>query len=168
MSGTASTRLAPAARLRAARALLGELRDPEIPSAGIIELGMLHDLREDGDELVVEVLPTFSGCPALSVIVDNIEATLRDNGLGPVRVIARSDLPWSTSMITPAGRAQLTGFGIVPPQRGRLTVEDITCLNCHQRNVALVSRFGPTPCRATARCRNCGEPLELFKPIGEA
>ena len=155
-----------AMRLLRARHALAELRDPEIPTVGILELGMLHDLREEGDVLVVEILPTFSGCPALPVIVDEVTAALENAGLAPVRVVTRTDLPWSTEMITDTGRRQMATFGIVPPQQRRLVVEEITCPQCHQRNVALVSRFGPTPCRATARCRNCGEPLEVFKPIG--
>jgi ring-1,2-phenylacetyl-CoA epoxidase subunit PaaD len=155
-----------ARRLTAARAALAGLRDPEIPTAGIIELGMLHDLREDGAELVVEILPTFSGCPALPVIIENVSQALEAAELGPVRVVTRADLPWSTAMISEAGRRQLAEFGIVPPSERRIVAEEITCLNCHQRNVALVSRFGPTPCRATARCRSCGEPLEIFKPVG--
>jgi ring-1,2-phenylacetyl-CoA epoxidase subunit PaaD len=158
--------LSGARRLTAARAALSELRDPEIPTVGILELGMLHDLREEGEVLVVEILPTFSGCPALEVIVREVEAALE--AVGPVSVVTRTDLPWSTAMITEAGRRQLTEHGIVPPQRRRLVVEEITCLNCHQRNVALVSRFGSTPCRATARCRDCGEPLQVFKPIGDS
>jgi ring-1,2-phenylacetyl-CoA epoxidase subunit PaaD len=153
-------------RLGAARAALADLRDPEIPTVGIIELGMLHDLREEAGDVVVELLPTFSGCPAIAVIVENVEAALRDAGVGPARVVTRFDLPWSTSMISETGRRQVAEFGIVPPQRRQLIVEEVVCLNCRQRNVSLVSRFGPTPCRATARCRACGEPLEIFKPIG--
>jgi ring-1,2-phenylacetyl-CoA epoxidase subunit PaaD len=120
---------------------------------------------EDGDDLVVEILPTFSGCPALPVIVDTVRGELAGAGLDPVRVVTRGDLPWSTAMISEEGRRQVAAFGIVPPQR-RLVAEEITCPNCHHRNVALVSRFGATPCRASARCRDCGEPLEVFKPIG--
>jgi ring-1,2-phenylacetyl-CoA epoxidase subunit PaaD len=155
-----------ARRLTAARAVLAELRDPEIPALGIIELGMLRDLREEEAVLVVEILPTFSGCPAIAVIVAEIERDLEQAGLGPVRVVTRSDLPWSSEMISEAGRRQLRDFGIVPPQRHQLRAEEITCSVCHERNVALVSKFGPTPCRATARCRSCGEPLEVFKPVG--
>jgi ring-1,2-phenylacetyl-CoA epoxidase subunit PaaD len=153
-------------RVATARAALADLRDPEIPTAQVSELGMLHDIREEQDELVVEILPTFSGCPAVAVIVENVEAALLAAGLAPVRVVTRADLPWSTDMISTAGRKQLAEFGIVPPQRRRLQVEEITCPVCRVRNVALVSRFGPTPCRAMAKCRACGEPLEVFKPIG--
>ena len=154
------------ARLTAAHAALAELRDPEIPTVGILELGMLHDLREEDGEMVVELLPTFSGCPAIAVILDEVAAALRDAGVGPARVVTRADLPWSTDMITETGRRQVAEFGIVPPQPRKLVVEEVVCLNCHERNVALVSRFGSTPCRAMAKCRECGEPLELFKPIG--
>ena len=153
-------------RIVAARRALAELHDPEIPTVGILELGMLHDLRQENDVLVVELLPTFSGCPAIAVITENVEEALRDAGLGPVRVVTRADLPWSTDLITDQGRRQVAEFGIVPPQRRKLVVEDVVCLVCHERNVALVSSFGATPCRATARCRSCGEPLEIFKPVG--
>lgn len=153
-------------RLAAARQALSELRDPEIPTVGILELGMLHDLREEDGVMVVELLPTFSGCPAIGVITDEVQKTLVEAGLEPLRVLVRADLPWSTSMITETGRRQVAEFGIVPPPPRSLVVEDVVCLNCHERNVALVSRFGSTPCRATAKCRSCGEPLQLFKPVG--
>jgi len=110
--------------------------------------------------------PTFSGCPAIGVITDEVQKTLVEAGLEPLRVLVRADLPWSTSMITETGRRQVAEFGIVPPPPRSLVVEDVVCLNCHERNVALVSRFGSTPCRATAKCRSCGEPLQLFKPVG--
>jgi ring-1,2-phenylacetyl-CoA epoxidase subunit PaaD len=153
-------------RFALARQALSELRDPEIPTVGILELGMLHDLREEDGVMVVELLPTFSGCPAIGVITDEVQRTLVEAGLEPVRVLVRADLPWSTSMITETGRRQVAEFGIVPPPPRSLVVEDVVCLNCHERNVALVSRFGSTPCRATAKCRSCGEPLQLFKPVG--
>src|SRR5438094_8861809 len=100
-----------ARRLLQARHTLAELRDPEIPTVGILELGMLHDLREEGEVLVVELLPTFSGCPALPVIVDEVSAALAAAGLGPVRVVTRTDLPWSTEMISETGRRQIAAFG---------------------------------------------------------
>jgi ring-1,2-phenylacetyl-CoA epoxidase subunit PaaD len=153
-------------RLALARQALSELRDPEIPTVGILELGMVHDLREEEGVLVVELLPTFSGCPAIGVITDDVHVALVAAGLEPLRVLVRADIPWSTSMITETGRRQVAEFGIVPPPPRRLVVEDVVCINCHERNVALVSRFGSTPCRATAKCRSCGEPLQLFKPVG--
>jgi ring-1,2-phenylacetyl-CoA epoxidase subunit PaaD len=152
--------------LASARGALSQLRDPEIPTASILELGMLHDLRDENGAIVVELLPTFSGCPAIGVITEEVQRVLAQAGLEPVRVVLRTDLPWSTSMITEAGRRQVAEFDIVPPPRGSLVVEDVVCGNCHQRNVTLISRFGSTPCRATAKCRTCGEPLQLFKPVG--
>jgi ring-1,2-phenylacetyl-CoA epoxidase subunit PaaD len=153
-------------RVLAARLALAEVKDPEIPTASIVEMGMVHDVREAGGELVVELLPTFSGCPAIAVITAEVEAALAAAGLAPARVVLRSDLPWSTDLITETGRRQVAQHGLLPPQRGRLRVEELACPQCHQLQVVLTSRFGPTPCRAMARCRNCGEPLELFKPIG--
>lgn len=154
------------ARLLAARAALSDLRDPEIPTASIVAMGMLHDVREEGGEMVVEVIPTFSGCPAIAIIAREIEQALFVAGISPARVVLRSDLPWSTDRITAEGRRQIADLGILPPQRGRLKAEELTCPQCHQQQVVLTSRFGTTPCRAMARCNSCGEPLEVFKPIG--
>ena len=150
----------------AARLALQGVMDPEIPTAQVLEMGMVHSIRDTGDELVVELVPTFSGCPAIAVIAQDVTSALEAAGLGPARVELRSDLPWSTDRITETGRRQVAEHGLVPPQRGRLRVEELTCPQCHSRQVTLVSRFGATPCRAIARCRDCGEPLELFKPIG--
>ncbi|HEY8740240.1 MAG TPA: 1,2-phenylacetyl-CoA epoxidase subunit PaaD [Candidatus Dormibacteraeota bacterium] len=159
---------AGAARVLAARAALAAVRDPEIPTASIVEMGMVHDVRTEGGALVVEVIPTFTGCPAIAIIVQDIERALDGAGVAPARVVLRADLPWSTDRITATGRRQVAEHGILPPQRGRLRAEELTCPQCHQRQVVLTSRFGSTPCRAMARCRHCGEPLEVFKPIGSA
>ncbi|HEV1996761.1 MAG TPA: 1,2-phenylacetyl-CoA epoxidase subunit PaaD [Candidatus Dormibacteraeota bacterium] len=150
----------------AARVALLTVMDPEIPSAQIVEMGMVHAVREEDGEIVVEIIPTFSGCPAIAVIEQEVRAALAGAGVSPSRVVLRADLPWSTDSISEAGRRQLTEHGLVPPQRGRLRAEEISCPQCRQRQVILVSRFGATPCRAIARCNGCGEPLELFKPIG--
>ena len=149
-------------------AALADVRDPEIPPACIVEMGMIHDVREEGEEIVVELIPTFSGCPAIAVIETEVRQALFAAGFAKSRVVLRSDIPWSTDLITETGRRQVAEHGLVPPQRGRLKVEEIACPRCKQRQVTLVSRFGPTPCRALARCRACGEPLEVFKPIGSA
>jgi ring-1,2-phenylacetyl-CoA epoxidase subunit PaaD len=155
-------------RLVDTQTALAQVFDPEIPTVSILELGMIHALREESAELVVEILPTFSGCPAISVIVEAVEAALVTAGLGPVRVITRFDLPWSTDLITEKGRGQMAKFGVVPPEPGRIRAEEVRCLVCGHLGVVLVSRFGPTPCRAVAKCISCGEPLELMKSIGQA
>ncbi|MDQ6746889.1 MAG: phenylacetate-CoA oxygenase subunit PaaJ, partial [Candidatus Dormibacteraeota bacterium] len=152
--------------LLAARAALADLKDPEIPTASIVEMGMVRDVRDEAGAVVVEVIPTFSGCPAIAIIEQDIQRALLGAGITAARVVLRGDLPWSTDMITEAGRRQVAAHGIIPPQRGRLKVEEISCPQCNLRQVTLTSRFGTTPCRAMARCRNCGEPLEVFKPIG--
>ena len=150
----------------AARVALLEVMDPEIPTAQIVEMGMVHAIRDQEGEIVVEIIPTFSGCPAIAVIEAEVRAALAGAGLAPVRVVLRGDLPWSTDSITETGRRQVAEHGLVPPQRGRLRAQELSCPRCQQRMVTLVSSFGATPCRAIARCSGCGEPLELFKPIG--
>jgi len=158
--------VAASARETAARLAVATVRDPEIPPASIVEMGMIHEVRDEDGEIVVEVIPTFSGCPAIAVIETELRQALFAAGFARSRVVLRADIPWSTDMITETGRRQVAEHGLVPPQRGRLKVEEISCPRCHLLQVTLVTRFGPTPCRALARCRACGEPLELFKPIG--
>jgi len=156
------------ARELTARAALADVRDPEIPPASIVEMGMVHEVRDADGEIVVELIPTFSGCPAIAVIETEVRQALFAAGFTRSRVVLRTDIPWSTDLVTETGRRQVAEHGLVPPQRGRLRVEEIACPRCRERQVTLVSRFGPTPCRALARCRACGEPLEVFKPIGSS
>jgi ring-1,2-phenylacetyl-CoA epoxidase subunit PaaD len=140
-----------------ARAVASGVVDPEIPVLSIAELGILRDVRIDGHRVIATITPTYSGCPAMGQIADDLRAALRAAGFDEVDVVTEHDPPWSSDWITPEGLDKLTGFGIAPPGG------EIVCPRCRSGSVRVVSRFGSTACKALMACRSCGEPFDRFK-----
>lgn len=154
--------------LEAARTRLAAVPDPEIPAVNLVELGIVRDLRETAAGLEVVLTPTYSGCPATELIADDVRAALAE--FGEVTVTLQRSPAWSTDWITPEGRAKLQAYGIVPPQcsgsdAAIRVVPRLRCPRCDGGRTEQLSRFGSTPCKATWRCIECGEPFEYFKPI---
>jgi ring-1,2-phenylacetyl-CoA epoxidase subunit PaaD len=163
------------------RAVAG-VPDPELPPVTIGMLGMVHHLvvEEDG-HVLVELLPTFSGCPATEMIGQDVEAAVREvDGVREVTVRFRHDPPWTPDRIDEEGREALRRFGIAPPggpiagaQRpeGRLTLplamsegaDPRPCPYCGSEDTVRDAHFGPTPCRDVRFCRACDQPFEAFK-----
>lgn len=160
-------------------AWLGEVADPEIPVISIVDLGIVRDVRWedeiDDERLVVSITPTYSGCPATSVIAHDIDAALRAHGIDALRLETRISPPWTTDWISEAGRQRLREYGIAPPANSagagnplrRMTrgPAPIECPQCGSANTVKVSEFGSTPCKAQYRCADCLEPFDYFKCI---
>jgi ring-1,2-phenylacetyl-CoA epoxidase subunit PaaD len=161
---------------------LGNVSDPEIPVISVVDLGIVRDVRwsdagnDDGslhDELVVTITPTYSGCPAIRVIAQEIENALRARGIEHVRLERRLSPPWTTDWITAEGRRRLTAYGIAPPVRAaggalsrlRGPAPPVSCPRCGSAETFRVSEFGSTPCKAQWQCRSCLEPFDYFKCI---
>jgi ring-1,2-phenylacetyl-CoA epoxidase subunit PaaD len=158
------------------RTWLEEVPDPEVPAVSVMDLGIVRDVQWAGDELVVAITPTYSGCPATSVIAFDIEAALRARGLDRLRVERRLSPPWTTDWISESGRRKLEAYGIAPPAE---RVGDspspfdrflrkplvIVCPRCKSDNTSRISEFGSTPCKAQYRCDVCLEPFDYFKCI---
>lgn len=157
---------------------LGEVPDPEIPVVSVTELGIVREVRWDGDTLVVAVTPTYSGCPATGVIDLMIETQLREKGITDLRLERRLSPPWTTDWVTEAARDKLRAYGIAPPVDGtasdglmagraeRLSGRSnlvIACPRCGSSHTERVSQYGSTPCKASYRCRDCLEPFDYFK-----
>ena len=140
-----------------ARAAASRVVDPEIPVLSIAELGILRDVRIDGPRVVATITPTYSGCPAMRQIEDDLRTALRTAGFDEVDVVTEHQPPWSSEWITPEGLEKLTGFGIAPPGG------EIVCPRCQSGSARLVSKFGSTACKALMTCHTCGEPFEHFK-----
>lgn len=157
------------------RSWLGEVPDPEVPAVSVMDLGIVRDVRWSDDELVVAITPTYSGCPATSVIAFEIEAALRAKGIDRLRIERRLSPPWTTDWITEEGRRRLEAYGIAPPAEsaGSPSPFDrflrkppvIACPRCRSENTYRVSEFGSTPCKAQYQCRDCLEPFDYFKCI---
>lgn len=154
-------------------AALQEVKDPEIPAVSVLEMGMVNRVAVDSDgHVTVEILPTFSGCPALDVIKQAVRERLaREPGVAAVEVRFVFDPLWSTDRISEEGRAKLQGFGIAPapPLRGRplrvLQGQPVACPYCGSTRTTLDNLFGPTPCRSLYRCLDCRNPFERFKAL---
>lgn len=153
--------------LTLARAKLAAVPDPEIPAVSLVELGIVRGLRETDAGLEVVLTPTYSGCPATELIADDVRAALAE--FGEITVTLQRAPAWSTDWITAEGRDKLQAYGIVPPQCGAeqtmQVVPRLRCPRCDSGSTQQLSRFGSTPCKATWRCIECGEPFEYFKPI---
>lgn len=150
--------------------LLDTICDPEIPTLTIAELGILRQVHLDADGLTVVITPTYSGCPAMHTIEQDIKARLAAAGYAKVRVETQLAPAWTTNWLTASGRAKLLASGIVPPieestdKRMLLPGRGvIACPICSARDTELVSEFGSTACKALYRCRVCGEPFDYFK-----
>ena len=141
---------------------LSAVPDPEIPVISLVDLGIIRDVAYDDDMLVVTVTPTYSGCPATSIINLDIETALRDHGIENITLKRQLSPAWTTDWLTDAGREKLEKFGIAPPQPAGGPQR---CPRCHGTNLELQSQFGSTPCKAAWRCKDCLEPFDYFKCI---
>lgn len=187
MNPTTRTSTDTAPDLDSVRTAIESVPDPELPPVTVGHLGMLHELtvHEDG-RVEVDLLPTFSGCPATDVIREDVEAAAGAvDGVTKVTVRFRFDPPWTPDRIDAEGRERLRDFGITPPGgpiRSRATegLEDRAvlplsdrgdeaarpCPYCGSTETERDSAFGPTPCRAIHYCNACRQPFEAFKPLG--
>ena len=150
---------------------LEEIPDPEIPVISIVDLGVVKDVRVDGERVQVDFTPTFMGCPALETMRAQMEEAIRGLGAEPDVEVVLDD-SWSTDRITPEGREKLRAAGFAPPTpRGegttlvQLQSNGFRCPYCGSRDTALENIFGPTPCRSLRYCRGCKQPFEQFKTI---
>jgi ring-1,2-phenylacetyl-CoA epoxidase subunit PaaD len=151
---------------------LGEVSDPEIPVISIVDLGVVRDVRIDGERVQIDFAPTFMGCPALEVMRERMEDAVRGLGAEPdVRVLL--DDSWSTDLISVEGREKLRAAGLAPPApRGagaptlvQLERGTFRCPWCGSAATRLENVFGPTPCRSLRYCDDCRQPFEQFKTI---
>ena len=141
---------------------LHQVPDPEIPVISLTDLGIIRDVTWDGDTCVVTVTPTYSGCPATSIINLDIETALRGHGIEKIELRRQLSPAWTTDWMSDEGRKKLEDYGIAPPQPAGGPTR---CPRCGGTNLEKLSQFGSTPCKAQWRCTDCLEPFEYFKCI---
>lgn len=160
-------------------ALLESIPDPEIPVVSLRELGILREVRRGAHGLEVVITPTYSGCPAMGQIEDDVRAALRGAGL-EASVLTQLSPAWTTDWISDATREKLRTYGIAPPQGAcagigsaesvvqfisrREPAAAVACPRCGSVNTVETSRFGSTACKSLHRCLDCSEPFDYFKP----
>ena len=147
---------------------LSQVPDPEIPVLSLVDLGIVRDVKWDGDTLVVTVTPTYSGCPAMNMIALEIELALAKAGFGAVAVRTVLSPAWTTDFMTEDGRRKLKAYGIAPPaktagRRALFGVEVVACPQCGSSDTSELAPFGSTSCKSLWRCNACREPFDYFK-----
>lgn len=143
--------------------------DPELPVLTIEDLGMLRAVRLDGDVAVVQITPTYSGCPAVDALRADIVAALAARGR-EARVEVTLSPAWTTDWMSAEGRRKLEEFGIAPPRPrgvdGTVALGlGIRCPQCGSLHTRELSRYGSTSCKALWQCQSCGEPFDRFKEL---
>lgn len=149
--------------------IAGAVPDPELPMVSLTNLGVLRavDVDAASGAIVVTITPTYTGCPALNTMAEDVVARLADAGYRDVTVRKVLSDTWSSDDLTAAGRDALRDNGIAPPA-ARSTDPDagsaaVACPQCGSQDTEQLSRFGATSCKALYRCRGCREPFEYFK-----
>lgn len=160
-----------------ARAAAAAVVDPELPMLTLADLGVLRAVEVDAEGVVViAITPTYSGCPAMATMRDDLVRGVRAAGVPEVRVRVALDPVWTTDWITPRGRAALAAAGISPPgaaprRTGPVALQltprrrAVRCPRCAAADVEVTSEFGSTACKALYRCRACLEPFDHLKEI---
>jgi len=150
--------------------LLSEIPDPEIPVINIIELGILREVKFVDDTCVVVITPTYTGCPAMKVIEDDIRIKLKEIGIDKVKVELVLSPAWTTDWISDVAKEKLRAYGIAPPDHSSVDkkvllgkARDLKCPLCSSIHTEMISQFGSTACKALYRCLDCKEPFDYFK-----
>lgn len=151
---------------------LEQVTDPEIPVISVVELGIVRNLDIDAENnCVVTITPTYSGCPAMDVIAQEITTTLQKLGVKQVKIVHQLSPAWTTDWMHASGKEKLRDYGIAPPVQqvidisslSRISEPQIDCTLCGSKNTRLLSQFGSTSCKALYRCNDCLEPFDYFK-----
>ena len=160
---------------------ISTVADPEIPVISVVDLGIVRGWQWlDDERLEVMITPTYSGCPAMQAIADDIRSTLTQHGLNEVTIATQLSPPWTTDWMSESGKQKLRDYGIAPPaqQASEQATENIidisamfsrnapaiSCPQCGSSHTRLISQFGSTACKALYRCTGCLEPFDYFKP----
>ncbi len=157
--------------------VVATVTDPELPMVTLADLGIVREVEETADGVEVTITPTYSGCPAMAAIRDDIVAALRSAGFASARVRTVLSPAWTTDWISESGRAKLAAAGIAPPgpapRRGAGPVPlvlggrraAVVCPHCGHPDTEQIAAFSATACRELRRCPECREPFEHVKEI---
>lgn len=148
--------------------LISEIPDPEIPVITIKDLGILRDVKEINNEYIITITPTYTACPAMGMIEDQIKEILAAKGITKVKVVLTYTPAWTTDWISQEAKLKLKKYGIAPPHHSSCNkmftaIEIVACPRCNSSHTSLISKFGSTACKALYQCSDCKETFDLFK-----
>ncbi|WP_226659500.1 1,2-phenylacetyl-CoA epoxidase subunit PaaD [Pseudalkalibacillus hwajinpoensis] len=146
--------------------VLGSVKDPEIPVVSVVDLGMIHKVHLQEGHVSIEVMPTFSGCPALEIIKRNIEQAVESIPEVKSLTVTFIRYPiWTTDLVSERAKQELKKFGIAPPE-GHVDGEwHVPCPYCGSVYTTIDNIFGPAACRSILYCKSCKNPFEAMKPV---
>lgn len=152
--------------------VLSEIPDPEIPVISIVELGVIREIIVDGKNIEVKITPTYSGCPAMKQMEDDVKKKLRESGFETITIRTVYNPAWTTDWLSAEAKRKLQNYGIAPPEESTndksfITgkTKSITCPRCKSVNTIMISQFGSTACKALHKCNDCLEAFDYFKCI---
>lgn len=151
--------------------LLEQVRDPEIPLLSVVDMAIIRQVEVQPEVVTVTITPTYSGCPAMDMIAQDIRRTLTESGIKRVEIRTQLSPAWSTDWMSDIAKEKLRQSAIAPP--GKVADEElvpfprkkIACPFCDSKQTKLQSEFGSTACKALYFCDACHQPFELFKAI---
>ena len=152
--------------------ILSSVCDPEIPVLSIEDLGIIREIDISGVKPIITITPTYSGCPAMTMIEVEMRTALLTAGISEFEIRTILTPPWTTDWISTNGLQKLEEYGIAPPQKSsnsKLSLfgkePEVRCPQCDSIHTELVSQFGSTACKAFYKCLDCKEPFDYFKCI---
>ncbi len=148
--------------------LIAEITDPEIPVITIKDLGILRGVNLANGTYVVTITPTYTACPAMKMIEDQIKEILLAKGINKVKVVLTYEPAWTTDWLSEQAKGKLKKYGIAPPtglacNKLFSMQEEVMCPRCNSKQTDLISRFGSTACKALYICKDCKETFDFFK-----
>jgi ring-1,2-phenylacetyl-CoA epoxidase subunit PaaD len=152
--------------------LLSEIPDPEIPVISIVELGVIRKIELEEKSITVTITPTYSGCPAMKQMEDDVRKKLKENGFETVNINMVYSPAWTTDWLSEEAKLKLQKYGIAPPEESTTDKsflsgkpKTVTCPRCKSKNSIMISQFGSTACKALYQCKDCMEAFDYFKCI---
>lgn len=150
--------------------ILEKVNDPEVPVLSVIDLGIVRSVQVKGEQILITITPTYSGCPAMDVIQMDIRLKLIENGYRNITIQQVLSPAWTTDWMSEEGKKKLKEYGIAPPNPKQqfcssqmFLQEAVQCPRCGSFHTELISQFGSTACKSLYRCLNCKEPFDHFK-----
>lgn len=152
------------------RGFLQDVTDPEIPVLTILDMGVVRRIHWEGESLHIDITPTYTGCPAMDVIANDIRKRLKAEGIQEVVIKEVLTPVWTTDWLSEDGKRKLEEYGIAPPvdesadKRSLFGAQPtVRCPQCKSENTVRISQFGSTACKALYQCNDCKEPFDYFK-----
>jgi len=152
--------------------LLSEIPDPEIPVISIVELGVIRDVIISGKDIEVVITPTYSGCPAMKQMEDDVRKKMQEQGFENIKISTVYNPAWTTDWLSEEAKLKLQKYGIAPPEESTTDKsfltgkpKHVTCPRCKSKNTIMISQFGSTACKALYKCNECLEVFDYFKCI---